>query len=225
MEIAGNETVMPPSPNSWETAVHEAGHVVVGLALGFKPLSVSVSGQDGLAVLDPGASFIFGWAAHTRRDLAVDVAGVVAEEMFSVWGGEATPLPDARARFRECLRRATLARPRVSECLRHATLDEFPVADEGAVLGELLVADEEAAFLKAEALAWSSASLAYARVPSRPPVAVPEVIVAEVERAERRAERILRQRRADVLKLARSLCRRKSGRLTAGQVRRLLRAA
>lgn len=47
-------------------------------------------------------------------------------------------------------------------------------------------------------------------------------ILAEVRRAERRAQRILTRRWGDVLKLAESLCRRRSGRMTARQVGRLL---
>jgi hypothetical protein len=47
-------------------------------------------------------------------------------------------------------------------------------------------------------------------------------ITAEVERAERRTERILNCRWNDVVKLARSLCRRESGRMTARQIGRLL---
>jgi hypothetical protein len=244
MEIAGNETVMPPSPNFWETAVHEAGHVVVGLATGRKVLSVGVRGEEGLADFEPWVwrhPLLGGSVARVRRGLAVDVAGFVAEEMASFWEDEGLVPTDADRETWALLSAAGYRSRRViSDYFRLGTPNE------------LLAGDIESAFRKAKALAEYSKVLAecsaalkeppeecpvvpcpgnheemmaFLRANANPLVAAPEDVVAEAERAEGRAARVLRRRWADVLKLARSLCRRKSGRLTAGQVRRLLRAA
>ena len=60
-------------------AVHEAGHVLVGLKTGRKVVEVWVRGKEDCVKFEP-----FRWfpgVARTRRGLAVDVAGYLAEDL------------------------------------------------------------------------------------------------------------------------------------------------
>jgi hypothetical protein len=61
-------------------AVHEAGHVLVGLNTGRKLLRVWVRGKEGCGEFEP-----FRWSpggvARIRRGLTVDVAGFLAEDL------------------------------------------------------------------------------------------------------------------------------------------------
>ncbi len=55
------------------TAYHEAGHAVVGMAKGNVPLYLFVNGEDG------GCK----WREGSKRDVAMAVAGFIAEEIYA----------------------------------------------------------------------------------------------------------------------------------------------
>jgi hypothetical protein len=63
-----------------EVAVHEAGHVLVGLKTVRKLLRVWVRGGEGCVEFEPFRWFP-GGVARIRRGLAVDVAGHLAEDL------------------------------------------------------------------------------------------------------------------------------------------------
>jgi hypothetical protein len=61
-------------------AVHEAGHVLVGLMNGRQVVEVWVEGKGGCVEFEPFVWFP-GGVARIRRGLAVDVAGFLAEDL------------------------------------------------------------------------------------------------------------------------------------------------
>ena len=92
-------------------AVHEAGHVLVGLNTGRKLLCVWVRGKEGCVEFEPFRWFP-GGVARIRRGLAVDVAGFLAEDLAAgvdreplsrrLAGGYSGPVqPDDRAAVRK----------------------------------------------------------------------------------------------------------------------------
>jgi hypothetical protein len=168
-------------------AAHEAGHVLVGLKTGRKLLQVWVRGNEGCVEFGP-----FRWSpgvARTRRGLAVDVAGYLAEDLA-----------------------AGCNRDRLSRRLAGRYSGPVHPDDRAAVrkawavrTGELL--DD----YHTQSVFWQQAR--HRRH---------DDILAEVVRAERRAGRILKREWVAFLKLAHALSRRPCGRMSAGQVMRLI---
>jgi hypothetical protein len=79
----------PPVQRKWAprgkkmtsaVAIHEAGHVLVGLKTGRELLQVWVRGDEGCVEFEPFRWFP-GGVARIRRGLAVDVAGHLAEDL------------------------------------------------------------------------------------------------------------------------------------------------
>jgi hypothetical protein len=169
-------------------AIHEAGHVLVGLMTGRKVVEGWVRGKEGCVEFEPFRWFP-GGVARMRQGLAVDVAGYLAEDLAAgvdrqrlsrrLAGGYSGPVqPDDRAAVRKAWAIRT---------------------------GELL--DD----YHADQVFWWHAG--HGRH---------EDILAEVVRTEGRAGHILKQRRLAFLELAHVLSRRPCGRMSAGQVRRLI---
>ena len=170
-----------------EVTVYKVGYVLVGLKTGRKLLHVWVRGNEGCVEFGP-----FRWSpgvARTRRGLAVDVAGFLAEDLAAgagrdrlsrrLAGGYSGPVhPDDRAAVRKAWAIRT-----------DELLDDYHT---------------DHAF-------WQQAT--HGRH---------EDILAEVVRAERRAGRILKRQWVAFLKLAHALSRRPCGRMSAGQVMRLI---
>jgi hypothetical protein len=169
-------------------AVHESGHVLVGLNTGRKLLRVWVRDGEGCVEFEPFRWFP-GGVARIRRGLAVDVAGHLAEDLA-----------------------AGCNRDRLSHRLAGGYSGPIHLDDRAAVrkgwairTGELL--DD----YHTRHVFWQQAD--HGRH---------EDILAEIVRAERRAERILKRRRVAFLKLAHALSRHPCGRMSAGQVMRLI---
>ncbi len=169
-------------------AVHEAGHVLVGLKTGRELLEVWVQGNEGCVDFEPFCWFP-GGVARIRRGLAVDVAGYLAEDLA-----------------------AGCNRDRLSRRLAGGYSGRVQIDDRSAVrkawairTGELL--DD----YYTERVFWQQAG--HGRH---------EDILAEIIRAERRAGRILKRQWVAFLKLAHALSRRPCGRMSAGQVMRLI---
>jgi hypothetical protein len=168
-------------------AAHEAGHVLVGLNTGRKVVKVWVRGKEGCVEFEP-----FRWfpgVARTRRGLAVDVAGFLAEDLA-----------------------AGCNRDRLSRRLAGGYSGPVHLDDRAAVrkawavrTGELL--DD----YHTQHVFWQQAT--HGRH---------EDILAEVVRAERRAERILKRQWVALLTLAHALSRRPCRRMSARQVVRLI---
>jgi hypothetical protein len=169
-------------------AVHEAGHVLVGMRTGRKLLQVWVRGCEGCVEFEAFQWFP-GGVVRVRRGLAVDVAGHLAEDLA-----------------------AGCNRERLSRRLAGGYSGPVHVDDRAAVrkawairTGELL--DD----YHAQRVFWQQAD--HGRH---------EDVLAEIIRAERRAERILKRRWVAILKLAHALSRRPCGRMSAAQVVRLI---
>jgi hypothetical protein len=169
-------------------AVHEAGHVLVGLTTGRKLLQVWVRGNEGCVDFEPFRWFP-GGVARIRRGLAVDVAGHLAEDLAA-----------------GCIR-DRLSRRLAGGYSGPVHLDDRAAARKARAIctGELL--DD----YHTEGVFWQQAT--HGRH---------EDILAEIVRAERRAERILKRQRVAILKMAHALSRRTCGRMSAGQVVRLI---
>ncbi len=170
-------------------AVHEAGHVLVGLKTGRKVVEVWVRGNEGCVEFAPFRWFP-GGVARIRLGLAVDVAGYLAEDLA-----------------------ADVSRERLSRRLAGGYSGPVQIDDRAAVrkawaicTGELL--DD----YHTEQVFWQQAD--YGRH---------QDIVAEIVRAERRAERILKRKSVAFLKLANALSRRTCGPMSARHVVRLIR--
>jgi hypothetical protein len=181
-------------------ALHEAAHAIVGMACGRRLVSVSVSGHEGYTAFKPIARdhpCVGGSILRIKRLLTGTVAGYVAEAMhFGGWP----------------------KRLRISEAVRRHGLDGG--GPEMKYTVKLAKAIREGQALKdATRRAWESPN-------GQSPVTKPTKadIVSEIERAEERAERILRRRWDDVLRLTLSLSRRKSRRMTGAQALALLRS-
>jgi hypothetical protein len=171
-----------------EVAVHEAGHVLVGLNTGRKVVEVWVRGNEGCVEFEPFRSFP-GGVARIRRGLAVDVAGHLAEDLA-----------------------AGVDRERLSRRLSRGYSGPVQMDDRAAVrkawairTGELL--DD----YHTQHVFWQQAD--HGRH---------EDIVAEIVRAERRAERILKRKWVAFLKLAEALSLHPCRQMSAGQVVRLI---
>jgi hypothetical protein len=172
-------------------AVHEAGHVLVGLKTGRKLLQVWFRGKEGCVEFEPFRWFP-GGVARIRRGLAVDVAGCLAEDLA-----------------------AGVDRDRLSRRLVGGYSGPVPIDDRAAVrkawairTGELL--DD----YQTQRVSWQQAG--HGRH---------QDILAEIVRAERRAERILKRLWVAFLKLAHALSRRPCRRMSAGQMVRLIGAS
>jgi hypothetical protein len=169
-------------------ALHEAGHVLVGLKTGRKVVEVWVRGNEGCVEFEPFRWFP-GGVARIRRGLAVDVAGYLAEDLAAgvakerlsrrLAGGHSGPI---RLDDRSAVRKAWAIRT-------------------GEVLDDYYV----------QHVFWQQAD--HGRH---------ENILAEIHRAERRAERILKRQRVAFLKLAHALSRRPCRRMDLAQVRKLV---
>jgi hypothetical protein len=169
-------------------AVHEAGHVLVGLNTGRKLLQMCVRGNEGCVDFEPYRWFP-GGVARIRRGLAVDVAGHLAEDLA-----------------------AGCIRDRLSRCLAGGYSGPVHLDDRVAVRKAWAIrTGERLDDYHTERVFWQQAG--HGRH---------EGILAEIVRAERRAGRILKRQWVAFLKLAHALSRRPSGRMSAGQVVRLI---
>jgi hypothetical protein len=227
----------------WQSAIHEAGHAVVGLALGYEVVEV-VARRNGtgwtrfagrplpIPVGDRGG------ARDVRHDLVVDVAGPVAEYLYREadrWGRWLTPgerIAHAVAGLRPSRlvgwTEADFARhvcPHgVSSELRRGSIDDPPAGDvsNASRKGEALMLyrwdQKRLAALKA-------AGVAVDDLRRHPPLPPPsrEQILTQVMRAEQWAERLLRQEQPALETIAEALSRQGDGRLTGPEVERLLR--
>src|SRR5690242_7308772 len=169
-------------------AVHEAGHVLVGLKTRRKLLRVWVRGGEGCVEFGPFRWFP-GGVARIRRGLTVDVAGHLAEDLA-----------------------VGCNRDRLSRRLSGGYSGPVQIDDRAAVrkawairTGELL--DD----YHTERVFWQQAD--HRRH---------EDILAEIIRAERRAERIFKRQWVAFLKLAHALSRRPCRRMDVAQVRKII---
>lgn len=169
-------------------AVHEAGHVLVGLKTRRKLLRVWVQGREGCVEFEPFRWFP-GGVVRIRRGLTVDVAGHLAEDLA-----------------------AGCNRDRLSRRLAGGYSGPIQFDDRAAVrkawairIGEILEG------YSVQQVFWQQAD--HGRH---------EDVLAEIVRAERRAERVLKRQWVALLKLAHTLSRCPCGRMSAGQVVRLI---
>jgi len=215
-----------------DAAYHEAGHVIVGMAQGRKYTAVWINDDGtGEVAFEPWAwrhPVCGGSATRVRHGLVLDVAGGVAEDLLEEVRdhGELSAKQDREQLA--ALSRVLGGRPgyrRISALL--STLQEA-----GGLEGDL-EGDRENALRKAEALALKGFLSKSAATGLPAPGEAPSVIthhdcwpdaLAEILQAESRAERIIVRNWAGVCRLAVSLFRRKSHRMTARQVARLIGA-
>jgi hypothetical protein len=168
-------------------AIHEAGHVLVGLKTGRKVVEVWVRGKEGCVEFEPFRWFP-GGVARIRRGLAVDVAGHLAEDLAA-----------------DC-NRSRLSRRLAGGYSGPVDLDDRSAVRKAWAIckGELL---ED---YHTEHVFWQQARHGQH-----------EDILAEIIRAERKAERIINRQWVAFLKLAHALSRRPCRRMSAEQVRKL----
>jgi DNA-binding XRE family transcriptional regulator len=201
-EVTGTNAEADPmgkdgvSGSGYATAIHEAGHAVVGLALGRAFSTVHVNGAVG-AVRFEDADFLEGdgfnekGPTQIRERLTIDVAGnlaqVLAEELAT---DERWDWLEEHLRLSEAVPLAT------TEGRWEARNDLMKAIQKGMVLCH-------------------KASQSW-------PEPTSESVVKEIAAAEERAEAILRERWADVEAIAVALCRKRSHRLTYAQVLALL---
>jgi hypothetical protein len=199
---------------SWEAAVHEAGHAVVGIAMRREFIAVSVTGETGLTEFKPWewtGPLFGGSVARVRSGLVVDVAGHLADDLHREWVGE--------GQFYRAGRDVMLLTPRKGVSpFPCRTSDRIRRSEAGHGPGT----DLHDAVLKAVAICqWHTVRSLSAAYPG-PGTDETESILREVVRAERRAERVLRRNWEAVLKLSAALVRWQTHRLTARQVLRLI---
>jgi hypothetical protein len=199
---------------SWEAAVHEAGHAVVGIAMGREFIAVSVTGDVGLTEFKPWkwtAPLFGGSVARVRRGLVVDVAGHVADDLHREWVGDGQFYRHGRDTMLIAPRRGVTPFPcRTSDRSRRDEAGHGPGSDL-----------HDAVFKAVAICQWHTV-----RSPLAGQLAAgtyeTESILKEVIRAERRAAKLVQRNWAAVLKLAAALVRRQTHRLTARQVFRLI---
>jgi hypothetical protein len=202
-----------------------------------------VDGAEGVVEFEP---FRWGHPAVTRtsvervrRALAVDVAGHVAEDLFEEGEqfGEWQTADDhaTAAAVAKVLGTGYYANPRRISTWMRVDPDWVEGRVQEAPAGSGDRSDLQAAWHKGEAIA-TALTIRRAKEELMEKARQGEVgvsynlagydyrpdIIAEVVRAERRAERILKQEWGRVLQLAYSLARRKNHRMTAKQVHRLI---
>jgi hypothetical protein len=200
-------------------AIHEAGHAVVALELGRRFTAISIDGDTGMVEFVPLA---IAWQqddpgpeaqAAVRRLLTVNVAGCVAvdlQESLDDWGEWPSPENDQLI--------AALGetpRPRLL-----STVIRQLYTTKGNAYHDLITgSDHDLALSDAHALFFDAKRKR--RICSEKTLV--QGMLAEIRQAEVQAEAILKQRWEDVGRLARSLCRRRSHRLTEKQALYLLR--
>jgi len=199
---------------SWEAAVHEAGHAVVGIAMGREFIAVSVTEETGLTEFKPWkwtAPLLGGSVARVRRGLVVDVAGHVADDLHREWVGDGQLYRHGRDSMLITPRRGvTPFACRTSDRIRRVEAGHGPGSD------------LQDAVLKAVAICqWHAVRSTLAGHPAAGTDET-ESILKEVILAERRAAKILQRNWEAVLKLSAALVRRQTHRLTARQVFRLI---
>jgi hypothetical protein len=190
----------------WGVAVHEAGHAIAAIHLGRKLVDVVVR-DDGTGTTStepwryshPILGRRDGRIGRIRKALVFCVAGSVAEALGGGWWSGI-----------------------LSERIRHDKGNDDPHGDYLAAVAQAKQILEGLSLLRLK-VAFEAGDLKAGDHVDHTPRR--EDIAAEVGRAERRALGILTRRWPEVLKLAGSLCRRKSGRITARQVKQLLAIA
>jgi hypothetical protein len=224
---------------TWEACVHEAGHVIVGLATGYKVRSVSVEGETGRVHFEPqpvGISLgLSGLSVPgCRRSLLGDVAGFLAEALYAEL--------QRHGRFLTQIQRASEVAVAaeeqrfLSECGPNLANGICPlrVSDflrlgyEGAdPNGDISIVHAHAGQL-ALVVQWKARTVAMIATDSPSDlldiafVSGPIEMMTEVLRAERKAERILKRNWPALERLASSLFRRRSHRITGRRVAALL---
>jgi hypothetical protein len=199
---------------SWEAAVHEAGHVVVGIATRRGFTAVSVTGETGLSEFAPWewtAPLLGGSVARVRRGLVLDVAGHVAEDLHREWVGDGQLYRHGRNAILLTPHRGVTPFPcRTSDRMRRDDSGYGPGTD----LHDVVV--------KAVAICQFHAFRSLAAGAPANDTDETKSILAEVGRAERRAAKILQRNWNAVLKLSAALVSRQTHRLTAKDVFRLI---
>ncbi len=198
---------------TFKAAIHEAGHAIIALSCRQKIHSVWARDDKGACELSPSLPRVVYHACDVsvrgaRRDLMFDVAGWLAEDLHT---RAQTGKRKTKCKLAED-NRISHERNHISYHLRHA--DDDGASSEGG--------DE-----------WHAAQLARRiveherMIEARPLVVTRSInnadIVAEIERAEAAAERILKRRWDEVIAVATAIFRRKSGRLTGKQVAQTIR--
>jgi hypothetical protein len=212
------------------TAIHEAGHVVVGLCLGMKLVDVQLSDEAGKTRFQSSVVsdlLVFGHynGPLLRRYLIMVVAGPVAaesdaalEENFGEW-----PTPEDREGLGYCLDWEVDGEPcpaRISAYVRRKGLIP-PSWDEFSDVHDAILCAEAVSELVNSRKAPEQCSRELNARPDRTEASL-EDVAATIARAEDLAERFLKRRWDAVNKLAHSLARRKTGRMSAPQVLRLI---
>jgi hypothetical protein len=227
----------------WQSAIHEAGHAVVGLALGYELVEV-VARRNGTGVVHfagPPLSIPVSdrcGARDVRHDLVVDVAGFVAEHLYREadrwgrWLSREERISKAVACVRSfpsrCWTEAEVVQQicphRISFELRRGLIDDPPSGDLASALrnAEALVLYR---WNQRRLAGLAAAGVAVDDLRRHPPLAPPsrEQILTQVMRAERWTERLLRQEQRALETIAEALSRRGDGRLTGPEVEQVLR--
>jgi hypothetical protein len=226
------------SGKRWWAGIHEAGHVITGLALGYDFTDV-VARRDGSGLVKffklPEVISIKSrrTVCEARRVLVVDVAGAVAETLCEEWNVEGRWLTT-----KERIDKA-VAKARKSPTCTWTEADAAKYVCPYTVSSQLrqsprdetLQSDIAQTLRKADALAlfsWNETRLTALRAagvpaydverhPPLPPFSK-EDILAEVMRAERRAEDILKNEIRALEAIAYALCRKQKGTMTREEV-------
>lgn len=191
----------------WDAAIHESGHVVVQLELGYPVTAVWVD-EDGTgkADIEPYRRLPPEHCPREMREsIDVCVAGRVAEDLYDEWNNHDEWQTDGG--WQDVVELMAMAR-----CEAVTAEDRRPRYPSSLLKAKPTFLSE----LLADPGHDISVALDRANRYLHP--------MAEIEAAERRVEQILKERWDAVLKLAGSLYRRKSHRMTGKQVRRLIGA-
>ena len=209
-------------PNlSDEVCFHEAGHVVAGVSVGLEPMEVRAR-TDGTGLVEwlyvPGRSIV-----HLRKSLVQIVAGPYAETLLA-W--RRPGLPGPRYRYTQQFLNAGYRLPssrleRGEDGRDDVGCDTFRAHRDGLELCRREKAralgkwNERAAndpkhrgpFIAPRETVWHILKM-------KPPRVKPEEVVAVVRRAERTADRILREQWVAVVRMAAALQKSKRGLLS-----------
>ena len=177
-----------------KNAIHEAGHCIVGLAFSYNIDRVSISGTtEGSVIWSFPGHAKWSWSIpHARRALSVDVAGYVAE---------ANPV----SKVVKALARWPGAR------MRYFPGDIFQVVFRASAI----------CFGSQPRIGLAIAAANCCGLSGNIGLEITECVLAEIDRAERRAERILKSRLTELEMLASALQQRKH--LNGNQIAAILK--
>lgn len=192
-------------------AMHEAGHALVGLALGLDFDSIWSDGTTGAVEFGHGAGLAglsnAAYVAYLRQLLAVDVAGMVAEDLYHI----KCQRGHFRPRTQQIVKAGTTGAPaRLSALLDHCRCESLG-------LGHLdFGSDPARALRKARTICF------FENGRLEPPLA--QAVIAELEMAEQRAEELLVLAWADVCQVADALAQGQGLRLSMAATLQLIAA-